>query len=557
VDFYCATDPTPNKDKSLPKDTWKIVDYAKQSGLKVLFRPNIVDFTNDNFLISKGQLGPGVDGHQVLASAAEYLKKLAARAEQSNVDGFYVGELLFDFDGEDFRSDWSSLISGLRSVYSGKLIYMSHFQDSNVVWGMVDEDSVLFTPTLANYRTVDVNELESLYKNIANSAHTNAVAEIDRISKTYGKPIMLDDMLFQEGDSVAGYERDFFTMAMNGQLDPSIKPDPEFLMARIAALFKVYKDSLSDKVASLVFRELTPWMQASWIQNPNNHTAEAFNQFLKLGFILDDDYYAQAAIRSGLASIGVVSDTLAPTVAISSASDKIRSQKITFKLSEPSIDFVASDAVVVGGSLENFQGSGKAYQATFVPATGLAYATISVPSGVFTDAVGNANADGSDADNRVILSLDTVPVAPPNPAPSTKPLFLVGTSKAESLIGGSGNDTLNGGLGNDTLTGGAGADTFVFSSKLAATNTDTITDFVSGVDKIQLSKSVFSKFKAGIVPQANCVSGDANAKALDSNDYLIFNGHQLLYDADGSGKGVAVVVAEIVGTVVASDLLVV
>jgi len=96
----------------------------------------------------------------------------------------------------------------------------------------------------------------------------------------------------------------------------------------------------------------------------------------------------------------------------------------------------------------------------------------------------------------------------------------------------------------------------VFSSKLGATNTDTITDFVSGTDKIQLSKSVFSKFKAGAVPQANFVSGDANAKALDSNDYLIFNGSQLLYDADGSGKGVAVVVANIVGTVVASDLVV-
>jgi len=132
-----------------------------------------------------------------------------------------------------------------------------------------------------------------------------------------------------------------------------------------------------------------------------------------------------------------------------------------------------------------------------------------------------------------------------------------GNTLGNALTGNSGSNTIDGGLGNDTLTGGAGADTFVFSSKLAATNTDTITDFVSGVDKIQLSKSVFGKFKAGVAPQANFVSGDANAKALDSNDYLIFNGHQLLYDADGSGKGVAVVVANVVGTVVASDLVVV
>jgi len=132
-----------------------------------------------------------------------------------------------------------------------------------------------------------------------------------------------------------------------------------------------------------------------------------------------------------------------------------------------------------------------------------------------------------------------------------------GNASSNALTGNSGSNTIDGGLGNDTLTGGAGADTFVFSSKLGATNTDTITDFVSGTDKIQLSKSVFSKFKAGAVAPANFVSGDANAKALDTNDYLIFNGHQLLYDADGSGKGVAVVVANIVGTVVASDLVVV
>jgi len=132
-----------------------------------------------------------------------------------------------------------------------------------------------------------------------------------------------------------------------------------------------------------------------------------------------------------------------------------------------------------------------------------------------------------------------------------------GNALGNALTGNSGANTIDGGLGIDTLTGGVGVDTFVFSSKLGATNTDTITDFVSGTDKIQLSKSVFSKFKAGAVPQANFVSGGANTKALDSNDYLIFNGSQLLYDADGSGKGVAVVVANIVGTVLASDLVVV
>ena len=51
------------------------------------------------------------------------------------------------------------------------------------------------------------------------------------------------------------------------------------------------------------------------------------------------------------------------------------------------------------------------------------------------------------------------------------------------LNGGDGNDVLHGGLGNDLLTGGAGTDRFVFSG---SNGTDTITDFQTGVDTIDI-----------------------------------------------------------------------
>jgi len=53
----------------------------------------------------------------------------------------------------------------------------------------------------------------------------------------------------------------------------------------------------------------------------------------------------------------------------------------------------------------------------------------------------------------------------------------------DKLLGGDGNDSLIGGAGSDTLTGGSGADTFVLDS---TTGIDTITDFLSGTDKIQI-----------------------------------------------------------------------
>ncbi len=60
---------------------------------------------------------------------------------------------------------------------------------------------------------------------------------------------------------------------------------------------------------------------------------------------------------------------------------------------------------------------------------------------------------------------------------------LYGGSQADELTGGSGSDLLDGGLGNDQLTGGADADVFVFAG---VTNTDVITDFEVGVDRIDI-----------------------------------------------------------------------
>jgi len=111
---------------------------------------------------------------------------------------------------------------------------------------------------------------------------------------------------------------------------------------------------------------------------------------------------------------------------------------------------------------------------------------------------------------------------------------LNGGTGNDNLDGGDGNDTLSGDLGNDTLTGGLGSDTFVFGNAIGATNCDTITDFVSGTDKIALSASVFTAFGLGPV-------------AL--GQYLSYNQStgELVYDADGAGAGSSAVIA-LVGT---------
>lgn len=66
---------------------------------------------------------------------------------------------------------------------------------------------------------------------------------------------------------------------------------------------------------------------------------------------------------------------------------------------------------------------------------------------------------------------------------------LVGSYLSDRLDGGTGNDTLIGGQGDDTLIGGAGADYFRFDSD---SGVDTVSDFVSGTDKILLGPSITS-----------------------------------------------------------------
>jgi Ca2+-binding RTX toxin-like protein len=131
---------------------------------------------------------------------------------------------------------------------------------------------------------------------------------------------------------------------------------------------------------------------------------------------------------------------------------------------------------------------------------------------------------------------------------------ITGNSGANVLNGGSGNDTLIGGAGNDTLTGGDGLDTFMFNTALNATsNKDTITDFLSGNDKIALENAIMTGLglTTGQLSADQFRSGAGVSTANDSSDRVIYNTTTgaLFYDADGLGGTAAIQIA-LMGTTI-------
>jgi Ca2+-binding RTX toxin-like protein len=125
---------------------------------------------------------------------------------------------------------------------------------------------------------------------------------------------------------------------------------------------------------------------------------------------------------------------------------------------------------------------------------------------------------------------------------------VLGGTGNDFLSGEDGADSLAGGAGNDSLVGGAGADTLLFAVAPSSANADSIQNFVSGEDKIQLDGAAHADLGSG----GNFAAGDARfwssstGTAHDADDRVVYNtaNGQLWYDADGNGAGVA----QLIGT---------
>ena len=132
---------------------------------------------------------------------------------------------------------------------------------------------------------------------------------------------------------------------------------------------------------------------------------------------------------------------------------------------------------------------------------------------------------------------------------------LLGKTSIDTLIAGNDNDRIWGKGGFDTLTGGSGTDEFNFDAS-PLLGLATITDFVTGEDKLRLSLKVFPTL--GFIP-SNATETQLNANLFETGSWLttaaktatriFFNQSTstLYYDADGVGGVSPIPIVKLLG----------
>ncbi len=128
---------------------------------------------------------------------------------------------------------------------------------------------------------------------------------------------------------------------------------------------------------------------------------------------------------------------------------------------------------------------------------------------------------------------------------------LTGGAGRDVLFGGAGNDLLYGGAGADVLTGGLGSDAFIFNTRPLGTGLaemDIVQDYTRA-DLVVFDNDAFAGLGATGWLAAHMFKVVGFGGVVDADDRLVYNGRTgvLTYDANGSGTGGQVAIADFTG----------
>jgi len=295
---------TYNTDKSLPKDIWKIVDYAKGLGLKVNLELNIVDPITDRAIGVNPKKSIIPPASVFFNSVKSYETMIAKLAQTHKVDEIIIGKQNSFFENASYASDWQNVISSIRQVYTGKLGYTSTYEFSNnAIWGLVDVVHMVFNPVLSTTPLYDPEQIIPSYFRTQDSSGSKNAYDLllQQVNKYQSKEVKLSNLAFSPAQNAVGTvinlsdylwgsgtsaaSTSYKATSANGA---GVKIDNEIMQAWITSFFEFVGNYLKDKIDGVSFDQYAPWTEANWIQAPGNQIKnQAYNTYVKSNFFLN------------------------------------------------------------------------------------------------------------------------------------------------------------------------------------------------------------------------------------------------------------------------------
>ena len=287
IDYYATTD-----DKHIPKDTWKVVDYANSKGLKVWLSLQIVDSVTDTFLATDFTK---YTEQQLFNNIIAYQTEIATIAQQRNVYGIFISEGNYNLESYDHLFYWQQLINELRKVYKGKLSYATHLMEPTSIWNHVDYASVWLNGTLSKTPVYDLKSIVNLYSNDAYGM--NQVQRIKDFYMVYGKKFILTTAPAVADDGVNSAPAQFWdslVTGMNSTVYTSYRTDTKMQLLKISAFLEMVSRDLINVTDGVGFTEFSPWLNHVGFADPNG----VVYKYYCCGWTLNDNIDAQKTLNS-------------------------------------------------------------------------------------------------------------------------------------------------------------------------------------------------------------------------------------------------------------------
>jgi hypothetical protein len=199
-----------------------VIGMAHSVGLKVLLKPhlNVLDGTDHQ------DIQP-YDVNAWFQSWDQNMVHYAQLAAQNNVEMFWIGGELDSMDG--YASNWRQIVSDVRAVYSGPLVYgssqrMEHFT-TITWWDAVDYAGIdAYFPLATQTHTPTLSDL--------NASWTKWITVLDTWQRSVGKPVIFTEIGY---NNVVGANQN---PAMNAQKIAALPIDSDLQALLYTALFE-------------------------------------------------------------------------------------------------------------------------------------------------------------------------------------------------------------------------------------------------------------------------------------------------------------------------------